>query len=455
MKNIAIILAAGSGTRFDKKLPKQYHKLAGKLVFEYTIEAFEKNLRIDEIIIVINENYEHIVSESIIKNSYIKTRIVYGGQTRIDSTQSAVITLKNEPDNCKILLHDSVRPLVSQRIINECINALDEYESVDTVIDTDDTIVIVDDNGFVQKFTDRKLTKRGQTPQGFLLGVLKKLILKTTQDQKNIATCDCSHLNNILPNIKIGTIEGNRSNLKITNRDDLFITENYISNGIDSSEMIVSFDQLSDYINQKNVLIIGGSSGIGYAISELAKSMNANTFITSKKNGVDINNYESIQRHIKDLVDRHGNIDCLVNTTGILKSLPIHLSNPEQFAEQVITNLVGTANVAMAAFQTLKKTKGMLINFGSSSYSRGRKNYLAYSSSKAGVVNFSQGLSEEWAPFNISVNCICPERTLTPMRIKNFGVEPKETLLSPHIVALATLKLYCEGLTGVVLNVKK
>ena len=74
----------------------------------------------------------------------------------------------------------------------------------------------------------------------------------------------------------------------------------------------------------------------------------------------------------------------------------------------------------------------MLLNFTSSSYTRGRSYYALYSSSKAAIVNFTQAIAEEWTSDNIKVNCINPERTATPMRTSNFGVEPRDLLLDPQ-----------------------
>jgi len=93
--------------------------------------------------------------------------------------------------------------------------------------------------------------------------------------------------------------------------------------------------------------------------------------------------------------------------------------------------------------------------FTSSSYSKGRAFYSLYSSTKASAVNFTQALSEEWSDFNIRVNCINPERTKTPMRIKNFGVEPDDKLLKSEDVALVAIKTLLSDFSGQVVYVRK
>ena len=116
---------------------------------------------------------------------------------------------------------------------------------------------------------------------------------------------------------------------------------------------------------------------------------------------------------------------------------------------------MGTVHVAIESFPYLKETRGKLIFFTSSSYTRGRAFYSIYSSTKAAIVNFVQAISQEWEGFGISVNCINPERTKTPMRIHNFGIEPDNTLLSAKQVAEATLSTLASDYTGQVIDVKR
>ena len=144
MKNIAIILASGSGKRAGFDLPKQFQKIKDKTICEISIEAFEKNEGINEIILVVNEQYKVLLDEIVVKNNYKKiTKIVFGGAERIDSSRNGVFAIDEEESN--ILIHDCVRPFVSQRIINDCINALNNYSAVDVAANVTDTIFIVDD----------------------------------------------------------------------------------------------------------------------------------------------------------------------------------------------------------------------------------------------------------------------------------------------------------------------
>ena len=87
-------------------------------------------------------------------------------------------------------------------------------------------------------------------------------------------------------------------------------------------------------------------------------------------------------------------------------------------------NYIAPVQIARLGIGYLEQTKGQLLLFTSSSYTRGRAGYSLYSSSKAAVVNLTQALADEWRDLGVRVNCINPERTATPMRTKAFGVEP-------------------------------
>ena len=103
----------------------------------------------------------------------------------------------------------------------------------------------------------------------------------------------------------------------------------------------------------------------------------------------------------------------------------------------------------------LKESNGGLLLFTSSSYTRGRAEYSLYSSSKAAVVNLVQALSEEWIDYGVSINCVNPERTQTPMRTENFGIEDPSTLLGAETVAVSSLNILYSDLTGCVYDVRR
>ena len=170
-KNIAIILAAGKGTRLDYGIPKQLVKLAGKPLVEHTLEVFERNDAIHEIAIVTNdaclETIERIVTEGKFKK--VK-KILMGGDKRYQSSFSAVRAYEEEArsSSLNLIFHDAVRPLLSTTIIDRMIAALERHKAVDVAVQTTDTIVTVDlATNTIVNVPSRDAFRNGQMPQGF------------------------------------------------------------------------------------------------------------------------------------------------------------------------------------------------------------------------------------------------------------------------------------------------
>jgi len=144
-RTVAIVLAGGSGTRVGLDIPKQLLKIAGRTILEHTIQVLNRAIEIDEIVIMMNPGYIDVVKTMMADGGYHKvTAVLPGGGTRNDTTRLALDTLGDA--DCSVLLHDAVRPLVSERIIRECVNALRDFEAVDVAIPSADTIIQVRDD---------------------------------------------------------------------------------------------------------------------------------------------------------------------------------------------------------------------------------------------------------------------------------------------------------------------
>jgi 2-C-methyl-D-erythritol 4-phosphate cytidylyltransferase len=127
----------------------------------------------------------------------------------------------------------------------------------------------------------------------------------------------------------------------------------------------------------------------------------------------------------------------------------------EEILEGIRVNYIAPVMTARIAQKYLKESRGHLVFFTSSSYTRGRADYSVYSSTKAAVVNLSQALADEWSADGIRVNTINPERAGTPMRTRAFGKEPEGSLLSSRAVALTTIDVLLSTLTGHVIDVRR
>jgi len=218
--NIAIILAAGSGTRMGTKTPKQFIEVEGKTLMEYSIAAFEQNENIDEIAVVTKEEFFPLVESFIEKNDFKKVRkLLKGGKERYDSSLAAINAYSDDNDN--LFLHDCVRAGVSQKIINVCARALEKYEGVEVGVEPTDTVVAIDDDGCIVDIPSRSMLRNGQTPQCFRRGTIKKAFEIALKDPNFKATDDCGVVHKYLPEVKIFVAPGEQSNFKVTFKEDI------------------------------------------------------------------------------------------------------------------------------------------------------------------------------------------------------------------------------------------
>ena len=157
---------------------------------------------------------------------------------------------------------------------------------------------------------------------------------------------------------------------------------------------------------------------------------------------------------MNSLLKRVGRIDFVINCSGCLIRKNIENTSPEEWRHIHDTNITGNFYLAKAVIPIFKKQHGGHLTFvGSSSYTRGREGYAAYSSSKAALVNFCQALSEELGKYDVKVNIVSPGRVNTPMRFRNFGKEDPDTLLDAGYVAREFLKALTADTTGSVFEI--
>ncbi|MFI3266058.1 MAG: IspD/TarI family cytidylyltransferase, partial [Rikenellaceae bacterium] len=222
MKNIAVILAGGIGSRLGLSIPKQFYKVAGKSVIEHTITAFNDNENIDEIYIVIHSQYKQLMEVICLRNHWDKvSKILNGGSERYHSSLSAINACEQE---CNLIFHDSVRPLVSNKIINEVVAKLDECSAIDVAIPMVDTVIQCDGD-YISEIPDRSLLFRGQTPQAFKLSVIKQAYEIALKDPNFKTTDDCGVVRKYMPQVPIYVVEGEEQNMKLTYKENIFLLD--------------------------------------------------------------------------------------------------------------------------------------------------------------------------------------------------------------------------------------
>ena len=224
MKNIAVILAGGVGSRLGADKPKQFLEIGGRMVIERTIDAFELNGRIDEIAVVINSMYVQEMEEIVKRNVWKKvTKVQKGGAERYMSTLSAIKAFEDAED-VNMIFHDAVRPLVSQEIIDRVVKSLQEHDAVGVAVKVTDTIWEAEGEA-IKTVPDRNVLRKAQTPQAFRLSVIKEAYRRGLQDPKMSSTDDCGMVMRYMPEKEIYIVEGEERNMKLTYKDDLSFFE--------------------------------------------------------------------------------------------------------------------------------------------------------------------------------------------------------------------------------------
>jgi 2-C-methyl-D-erythritol 4-phosphate cytidylyltransferase len=226
-KNIfGVILAGGSGTRMGNvEKPKQFMELGNKPILVHTIEKFMLNSNFEAIIVLVPSQWvKH--TQDIIKK-YINTNlnsvyVIQGGTSRNETIMNSIKFIEENytlDDDTIIVTHDSVRPFVTHRIIEENIKYALQNDACDTVIPATDTIVESLDGKLISSIPDRKLMYQGQTPQTFKAKKLRELYNSLSEQEKDILTDACKIM--ILKGEKVHLVSGEVYNIKITYPYDL------------------------------------------------------------------------------------------------------------------------------------------------------------------------------------------------------------------------------------------
>ena len=439
-----VLLAGGQSTRMMTDTPKQFMRVAGKTIIEHSFSTLSQCIPHGQFVVVAPPDAIDYTARLL--GSAGNLTIVPGGGSRQESVFNALSHLRGiAPD--RVLIHDAARPFVSCKTIQDVLAALEEYEAVDVAIPTADTI-IVERDGFIQSIPKRTHILRGQTPQGFRFSALQAAYEEIGNSRLGEFTDDCGIYLAANPLGRVRIVLGSTENIKITDAIDLVLADELFR----MRAAKLDFDHQGIEVKDKKALVFGGGRGIGRAIANILKDAQCDVHIASKSSGCDVSDYSQVETTVRVAQESLGRIDYVVNCVGFLAKQKLHLQEIGELNNLVATNFVGALNIAKASYKPLRESQGMLLNLSSSSYTRGRAGYTPYSASKAAIVNLTQGLSEEWEPEKIRVNCIVPGRTDTEMRRKQFDNECQAQLTNPYEVALSACRLLSSGQTGLIVR---
>ncbi len=221
--NIALIFAGGTGQRMNSKAkPKQFLELYGKPILIHTMEYFEKHEEIDEICLVVLEDWLEEV-ESILKYFMIKKvkYLVKGGKTGHESIYLGLIEIgkKCRADDI-ILIHDGVRPLISKELISKNIKGVKEHGNAITVENASETIATITKDNKISRIPKRDLTKIAKAPQSFYYKDIMTAHKKAKEE--GFLSIDSAHLMNRYK-VELNVVESTPYNIKITTPSDYYV----------------------------------------------------------------------------------------------------------------------------------------------------------------------------------------------------------------------------------------
>jgi|WetSurMetagenome_2_1015567.scaffolds.fasta_scaffold66650_2 2-C-methyl-D-erythritol 4-phosphate cytidylyltransferase len=220
-----VIPAAGKGTRMNVPESKQFLDLAGKPVIAHTLERFQSSSDVDVIIPVTDEENLERLRKIIKAFAFSKvTDVVLGGAMRQDSVWQGLLTLERHNADI-VIIHDAVRPFVSQSIIHESVIAAIENGAAIVAVHPKDTVKYSEDNRIVRQTLNRDTLWLIQTPQVFRYSLLRKAYHQAFTDQF-YGTDDASIVERL--DVCVQIIEGTYGNIKITTPEDLDIARWFV-----------------------------------------------------------------------------------------------------------------------------------------------------------------------------------------------------------------------------------
>ena len=217
--NGVVIVAAGTGSRMNIGINKQFIKLEGKEIIAYTIEKFYNNSNIEDIVVVVKEDESEFFKKEILdKYNFKNIKIAYGGKERQDSVYNGLKLLDEKCD--VVLIHDGARPFVSDKIIDKSIEEAKEHKAIVVGVPVKDTIKVIDNDKNIVDTPNRSVLWAVQTPQTFDYNILIDAY-KDAFKNKFYGTDDAMLVERI--GYKVKMLEGSYNNIKITTQEDLNI----------------------------------------------------------------------------------------------------------------------------------------------------------------------------------------------------------------------------------------
>lgn len=234
MKEIAIVLAGGKGSRMNSSTPKQYLMIKGYPVLYYSLKAFQES-SVDEIILVAGrDDIEMCRREIVERYGFDKVlTITEGGTQRYDSVKNALKVIRerikeNNIKDAAVYIHDGARPCVNAEILKSCKEAVCKFGACTAAVPVKDTIKIVNADGFAVSTPDRNTLWQIQTPQVFRYDIISEAYNRMYKDEERGVITDDAMIVERYTKFSVKMAMGSYTNIKITTPEDMLIADMYL-----------------------------------------------------------------------------------------------------------------------------------------------------------------------------------------------------------------------------------
>lgn len=236
--NYAIIIAGGSGRRLGQDIPKQFITVHDKPIIVYTLECFQRHPKIDKIGVVCLDGWIDVLRAYAEQYGIEKLSwIVKGGSTGQESIRNGVYKLDGISDDDIVIIHDGVRPMISDEIISNVITVAEEHDNAISSTRYNEQVFVEQDIGTTRKFIPRENIRRVSTPQAYKYGLLRDAYHKAFEE--GIGINGSSYTNTMMVDLgyTLHFSLGWDRNIKVTTKEDLQLFKAYLKvKKIDQSE---------------------------------------------------------------------------------------------------------------------------------------------------------------------------------------------------------------------------
>lgn len=227
-KRIALIIAGGNGSRMNLDIPKQFYMIKDKPLIIYTLELFQKNEFIDDIVVVCIDGWIDYLNDLIKEYNISKVKyVVNGGSCGQESTFNGITKIKeNYNENSTIVIHDANRPMIDNEIISSSIEICEKYGCAVSALQSREIIMVSDNKISSNESLDREKLYRIQKPESYKLNFLIDVYDRAYKNGivNAVATCE------IVANLgeKLYFSKATDKNVKITTPEDIEIFESFL-----------------------------------------------------------------------------------------------------------------------------------------------------------------------------------------------------------------------------------